>query len=129
MPSSELKALIDERVQLEYERQGLDKPFILRSFRYLLDAVTLNLGRSEHITSDSGSREVRWILMERLPPTLILLATSQLLVFILSIIIALYLSRHYGSILDRIIIALAPTSAGSGLVVRPFFNYYFLPPR
>lgn len=125
MPSSELKALIDERVQLEYERQGLDKPFILRSFRYLLDAVTLNLGRSEHLTSDSGSREVRWILLERLPPTLVLLATSQLIMFILAIILALHLSRHYGSILDRIIIALAPTSAAPGWLYGLFLITIF----
>lgn len=111
MPTSELQALVDQMSQLEFERQGLDRPFILRSFGYLKDAITLDLGRSENMTSDSGSREVSRILLERLPSTLVLVATADLLLFFVALFGALYLSRRYGSALDRTVIALAPTSA------------------
>lgn len=111
LPPDELRRIIDQRVKLAEQLQGLDKPFIWRSFSYLADALTLSLGRAEQLSSDSGSRQVRLILLERLPATLLLFATSQLLIFFLSLFIALFLSRRYGSFLDKMVIALAPTSA------------------
>ena len=64
LSTAELQKLVDEQAQLEFKRKGLDRPFILRSFSYLYDAISLNLGRSEYITSDSGSRVVQRILVE-----------------------------------------------------------------
>ena len=111
LPTSELRRLMEQQVQLEIQRLGLDQPFIWRSFTYLTDALSLNLGRAEQLTSDSGSRQVRLILLERLPATLLLFATTFFLLFFVAIFLALFLSRRYGSFLDKTIIALAPTSA------------------
>ncbi|MDP2730078.1 MAG: ABC transporter permease [Dehalococcoidales bacterium] len=111
LPASEIHKLINQQVELELERLQLDRPFMLRSFTYLKEALTLSLGRAEVLTSDSGSRQVRLILLERLPATLLLFASADLILFFGAIFIALYLSRRYGSFLDRAIIALAPTSA------------------
>jgi peptide/nickel transport system permease protein len=105
---------IAEMIRIQEEAQGLNRPFFLRSLTYLSDALTLNLGRSENMTSDAGSRQVRLIILERLPPTLLLFATANLLNFILSIVLALSLSRRYGSWLDKVIITLSPTSAAPG---------------
>lgn len=107
-------AKVEEMAALEERRLGLDQPFITRSFRYLASALTLNLGRAQHMTSDSGSGQVRRILLERLPSTLVLWATSNILLFGLSILIALYLSRRYGGFLDKLVIALSPSSAAPG---------------
>lgn len=104
--------LIAARVALEEKRLGLDQPFVLRSFRFLKDALTLNLGRAEELISDSGSKLVRNIILERLPSTLVLMATANLVLFFGSLYFALYLARHYGSWLDKVVIALSPTSAG-----------------
>ena len=41
------------------------------------------------MVSDNGSREVRNILLERLPATLLLMGTSQLFLFFFSVFIAL----------------------------------------
>jgi peptide/nickel transport system permease protein len=98
-------------IRLEEERLGLNQPFLLRSVRYLRDALTLNLGRSQHMSSDSGSRQVRLIILERLPPTLVLFATADLILFFSAVFIALGLSRRYGSFLDKTVIAMAPMSA------------------
>lgn len=114
LPASEQRRIIEERVELERKRLGLDKPFILRSFNYLARAMSLDLGRSEHLTSDSGSRQVRLILLERLPATLVLFATANLILFFLGLFMGLYLSRKYGSLLDRLAISLAPLSAAPG---------------
>jgi peptide/nickel transport system permease protein len=103
--------LIEDMIRVQEERMGLNKPFILRSFGFLWDALRLDLGRAENMTSDSGSRQVRLILLERLPATLVMWGFSNLVLFFLSLFMALALSRRYGSTLDRAIIALAPTSS------------------
>ena len=116
---------IEQMVALQERRMGLDQPFLVRSFTYLTDALTLNLGRAQNMTSDSGSRQVRLILLERLPPTLLLFATAQLSLFFLSIFLALGLSLRYGSWLDSDIIALAPTSAAPSWFYGLFLILFF----
>jgi len=121
LPPSDMKKYMDDRVQLEIERLQLNKPFITRSFSYLIKAITLDLGRAERMSSDSGSKSVKRILLERLPATLVLFGMANLLVFFLGLFLALSLSRRYGSLLDRIVVALAPTSAAP-----PWFYGIFL---
>jgi peptide/nickel transport system permease protein len=103
--------LVDEKIASEIERLGLNQPFVVRSFRYLTNALTLNLGRAINMTSNNGSKQVRLILLERLPATLLLTGTSELFLFFASVFIALSLSRKYGSWMDKLTIALSPTSA------------------
>ncbi len=114
LPASELRAMVDEETQRAIARQGLDRPFLVRSFEYLRYAMTLELGRAESLISDSGSQQVRDILLERLPATLLLFAVAELFLFFFGLSAALFLSRRYGSLLDRLTIALAPTSAAPG---------------
>lgn len=121
LPVAERQQLINDLVEVEERRLGLDQPFIGRSFRFLYDALTLNLGRAQQISSDSGSRFVRLIILERLPPTLLLMTTASFSLFFLSLIFALFLSRNYGSFLDKIVIALSPTSSAP-----PWFYGIFL---
>ena len=101
LPPSEVRQVIDQQIELEEKRLGLDRPFLLRSFTYLRDALTLSLGRAERLTSDTGSRQVRDIIIERLPATLLLFGTADLIVFSVAIFAALFLSRRYGSLLDQ----------------------------
>lgn len=113
--------LIQETIAVEEKRVGLDVPIAVRNFRYLSNALTLNLGRALNMTSDSGSKQVRLILLERLPATLLLMGISQLFLFFSSIFLALNLSRRYGTLWDKVVIALSPTSA-----VPPWFYGIFL---
>ena len=115
------RQLIEETIALEEERLGLNIPIAVRNFRYLSNALTLQLGRAINMTSDSGSKQVRLILLERLPPTLLLMGISQLFLFFSSILLALNLSRRYGTVWDRLVVALSPTSA-----VPPWFYGIFL---
>lgn len=117
--------LIQEKIASEEKRLGLDQPFAVRSVRYLVNGLTLNLGRALHMTSDHGSKEVRAIILERLPATLLLAGTSQLLLFFGSILIALPLSRKYGSWFDKLTIALSPTSAAPAWFYGVFFILIF----
>ena len=114
LPSEERNELIETQVQREVERRRLDEPFLLRSVEYLQQAMVLDLGRAEEMHSDRGARDVYWIIVERLPATLLLFGTANLLVFFASVWAALWLSRRYGSVTDRSVIALAPSSAAPG---------------
>lgn len=111
LSNEERMQLIAEQVRIAEQQLGLDQPFMIRSFTYLKDALTLNLGRADAMISDKGSSQVRLILLERLPPTLALWGVANLTSFFFSLLIALFLSRRYGSLLDRFVIALVPTSA------------------
>jgi len=98
-------------IAVQVRRLGLDRPFLERSFILLKDALTLNLGRAQQMTSDTGSKEVKNIILERLPPTLLLVGSGNLILFFGSLLIGLSLSRKYGSWLDKLFVVLAPTSS------------------
>ena len=103
--------LIAERIQNEVERLDLDQPLIVRTLRFMKNALTLRLGRSQSMTADDGSRNVRQIILQRLPYTLLLMGTAELILFFSTLLLALALSMHYGSFWDKVIIALSPSSA------------------
>jgi len=103
--------LAEDRIAMEEDRLGLNRPFAVRSMAFLRNALTLNLGRSLNMTSDSGSKQVRLIILERLPPTLLLFGIANLILFFSSIFVALGLSRKYGSLWDKVVLLLTPSSA------------------
>lgn len=114
LPADARAKRIEDLVRLEEKRLGLDQPFLLRSFRFLRSALTLSLGRSLQMSSDSGSRQVRLIILERLPATLLLFGTADLTLFFVSLFLGLSLSRRYGSLLDKLSVALSPLSSAPG---------------
>jgi peptide/nickel transport system permease protein len=102
------KKLIEETIALEEERLGLNIPIAIRNFRYLSNALTLQLGRAINMTSDSGSKQVRLILLERLPATLMLMGSPNCS-YSFQAFLALNLSRRYGNFWDRAVVTLSPT--------------------
>ena len=117
--------LIQQKIASEEQRLGLNQPFAVRSVKFLKNALTLNLGRAINMTSDHGSKEVRLILLERLPATLLLTGTSELILFFGSVFIALSLSRRYGSFWDKLTIAFSPTSSAPPWFYGIFFILIF----
>lgn len=114
MSAEERNQMMEGMAALQEKRLGLDQPFAVRSFRFLTNALTLNLGWTQSMTSDSGSKQVRNIMLERLPPTLLLFATANILLFFTSVFVALSVSRRYGGMLDKFIVSLAPTGSAPG---------------
>ncbi len=119
------KQLLAQRITQEENRIGLNTPVAVRNLRYLADALTLNLGRALNMTSDSGSKEVRLIILERMPATLLLMGTSELSLFFVSVFMALSLSRHYGNWWDKLVITMSPTSAAPPWFYGIFFILFF----
>ncbi len=110
----QFQALVDQLVAEDAHAQGLDRPFVVRTFDYLKSALVLDLGNAQRMTSDTGSKQVRLIILERMPPTLLLWGLSSFLLFFVEISVALSLSRQYGSWLDRFFVAMAPLSTTPG---------------
>jgi len=106
--------LINDEINAQIHRLGMDQPFLIRSFSALTDAITLNLGRALNMASNSGANQVRLIILERLPPTLVLFGAADIILFFIALFFALILSRHYGSILDKISVMLTPLSSAPG---------------
>ncbi len=119
------KQLLEKSIANEENRMGLNTPLPVRTFNYLTDALTLNLGRAKNMASDSGSRSVQLIILERLPATLLLMGSSYLILFFVSIFLALSLSRQYGSFWDKLVIGLSPTSAAPPWFYGIFFILIF----
>lgn len=116
---------IEEQIAQQEHRLGLDRPFAIRSLGYLTGAMSLNLGRANSMTSPSGSKQVRLILLESLPATLLLFGTEAFLMFFTSLFVALFLSRRYGSVMDRMSITLAPLSSAPGWFYGIFYILIF----
>jgi len=117
LPAAERERLADVMVQDEYGRLGLDQPLIRRNFDHMWRAISLELGQSEAMMSDTGSRQVRTLLSERVGPTFRLFGTAMLLLFAVSVPVGLllsFVSRRRGRFLDRLFIRLAPISAAPG---------------
>lgn len=110
MSREDRQAWIEDKVQAQLVSRGMDRPFMIRSFEHLIGALTLDLGRAQFLSSDSGSKEVSRIILERLPITMVLFTSGSVIVFFLALFGALFLSRRYGSAIDRFVVAMAPTS-------------------
>jgi len=126
--------LIESRVRNELKRRGLDKPFLIRSLYHLKNAIVLNLGTAMYMTSDSGSMQVKNIILERLPLTILLFTTATVISFFLNLYLGLKLSRRYGSFWDKLVVYLSPTSVIPGwfygiFLIMIFYSWlHILPP-
>lgn len=122
---AEKNAFFEGEILRAEKRFGLDQPFFVRSVIYLRNAVTLDFGSARLMASDTGSRQVSQIILDRLGPTLLLIGTSNLFLFFTSIFLALALSRSYGSVWDKIVLALSPTSSAPAWFYGLFFILFF----
>jgi peptide/nickel transport system permease protein len=100
---SQLKAYIDEQIDLKTKSLGLDEPWYSpkRFTNTLFKVITLDLGRSNFFTSDSGSPNVRDIIIEKVPKTVLLFTTSTVIVTVVGLYLGTYMAERKGSILDK----------------------------
>jgi len=123
LPEAEREKLLEQRIELAIRAKGLDQPFIVRSFIYLVDALTLRLGQALVIKSNTGSRAVIDIIAERLPATVALFTTATIIYSILGILVGLAMARKPGGLFDRFMTMLAVIT---GVIPPWFFAIIFL---
>ena len=132
--STERWAMVEEMLPGILHNIHLDTPFYIRSVVYLKNALTLQLGESQYIKSDlKRSRDVQVIIWEKIPFTLALFTTATIINFVVSLAVGLYLSRHYNSLIDKILKYLSPFSTipswifGVYLIVIFSLNLHWFP--
>jgi peptide/nickel transport system permease protein len=114
-PAAERVRLAREMAEAMAEAEGLNRPIMIRVAEWMPQGLTLQLGESRRIRSirdrpPHEQRLVRLLILERIPNTLLLLGVTNLLFFLASVWIALFLSRHYRSWLDKLFVLLSPLS-------------------
>ncbi|MEJ2758509.1 MAG: ABC transporter permease subunit, partial [Anaerolineales bacterium] len=134
----------NERIQQRFieltDEAGLNAPFLEKYFKYTWKALHLDLGEAifTHLRTVLAVREqragVKYILLSRLPNTLLLVGVAYFFVFVVGIPLSLYLSRNYGSWIDKILNLLSPLSSvpswvhGVLLVLIFAVTFRLLPP-
>jgi len=114
MPMEERNEALAQIRETMYRGAGLYEPFLLRTFRWLRQGLTLDWGESRVAWVMLYGRPlggVVEVILDRLPRTLLLFGTANLFLFFSSIFLALFMTRRYGSWLDKLVIVLTPLSS------------------
>jgi peptide/nickel transport system permease protein len=100
---SERQDYIEGQIRLKMKDLGLDEPWYSpkRFVNTLFEVLTLDLGKSNFFTSDSGSSNVSDIIIERLPKTVLLFTTSTVIVVVIGLFLGTYMAEKRGSGLDK----------------------------
>ena len=136
--TQERQNFINQRTDLQIRTIGLDEPWYApkRFTNTILKVMVLDLGKSNYLTSDSGSADVRDIILERMPKTVLLFTTSTLIITVIGLYLGSFVASRAGSIWDRINAAFAvfsgsfPTWWVGMLMIFAFaFIYHIFPAR
>ncbi len=90
--------------------RGLNQPFLQKSFTYTIDALQFNLGRALQLRASDGSASVSNILFERLPRSLVLFTTANIVAAAFGIWLGLWMARKAMSPFDRGMTVLSVTT-------------------
>lgn len=109
-----LKLVEQARWEME-EVAGLHKPFLIRCFSWLGYGLTLNWGPAGRTRAGlwlvGTAEDVLPLILERLPYTLLLAGSANLVLFFATVSLALMLSKKLGSWLDKLLVTLSPISS------------------
>lgn len=99
---------LDKYVQNQIDQRitalGLDQPWYTppRIGLAMYKILTLDFGHAKFLTSDTGSSDVRDIILESLPRTILLFTTATAIVSLLGIFLGAVASSRVGSKIDKI---------------------------
>jgi peptide/nickel transport system permease protein len=136
--TEERQNYIDQRIDLQIMTIGLDEPWYApkRFTNTVLKVMVLDLGNSNYLTSESGSANVRDIILEKMPKTILLFTTSTLVITVIGIYLGALVANRAGSLWDKLNSAYAvfsgslPTWWVGMLMIFAFsFTYHIFPAR
>ena len=96
-----LEETLDLRRQDLEAFYGLDRPWYNRLPGMVMRVITLDLGEARTLRSFEGSPKVTYMVMERLPYTMLLITTASLITAIVGLAVGVKLATRVGSTLDR----------------------------
>ncbi len=92
---------ITEKKDYYYKINNLDKPIITRIIIRTYKTLIFEFGESTVMTSKKGSRNVRDIIFDVLPNTVILFTTAQIFIIIIAIVLGMKKAKKAGGKLDK----------------------------
>ena len=129
-----IQSQIDQRIKV----LGLDEPWYspqrigIAMYKILL----LDFGHATFLTSDAGSSDVRDIISEKLPRTVLLFTTATIIISIIGIFLGALSGSKVGSVIDRITSSFAIISSsfpvwwiGMLMIFLFAFTYQIFPAR
>lgn len=129
LPTEERFAAAEQLMESMKDAAGLNDPFLLRTLRWLGDGLTLNWGEPERARTyghTAVGKGVGDIIADNLSRTLLVFGIANILLFVTAVLLALFLSRRYGGILDRLFILLSPISAAPAWVLGILLSTFLL---
>ena len=100
----EFEAFIQNQIDQRIEVLGLDEPWYSpqRIGVTMYKILLLDFGHATFLTSDSGSSDVKDIIFEKLPRTILLFTTATIIISIIGIFLGALSGSKVGSVIDRI---------------------------
>ncbi len=134
----EFEDFIQSQTDQRIKNLGLEEPWYspqrigLTMYKILL----LDFGRAAFLSSDSGSSDVKEIIIEKLPRTVLLFTTATIIISIIGIFLGALAGSRVGSIIDRITSSFAIISSsfpvwwiGILMIFLFAFTYQIFPAR
>ena len=125
VPAEEKAEIVERTIDAWRAAEGLNEPFLARCFRWLGKGLLLDWGNAKSASAfmpGKFSTDVADVILVSLPRTLFIFGAANFLLFFVSILLALALTRRIGSGLDRTFVALSPMSAAPAWVVGIILN-------
>jgi len=100
----EFEAFIDKQTDERIKNLGLDEPWHSpqRIGFTMYKIILLDFGQATFLTSDLGSSDVRDIIFEKLPRTILLFTSATIIISIIGIFVGALSASKIGSTIDRI---------------------------
>lgn len=110
---NEFEAFIQEQINQRTIALGLDSPWYSpqRIGITMYKILILDFGHATFLTSDAGSSDVKDILLEKLPRTILLFTTATIIISIIGIFLGALSGSKSGSKLDRLTSTFAVVSS------------------
>ncbi len=102
--TEEFEEFIQSQIDQRIETLGLDEPWYSpqRIGLTMYKILILDFGNATFLTSDAGSTDVKEIILEKLPRTILLFTTATIIISIIGIFLGTLSGSKVGSVLDRI---------------------------
>jgi len=100
----DLDAFVENQIKLRIDVLGLDKPWYYppRLGLSMYKILTLDFGHAKFLTSDTGSSDVKDIVLEKMPRTILLFTTATLIISLIGIFLVALSGSKINSKLDKI---------------------------
>ena len=134
----EFEKFVQNQIEQKNKILGLDEPWYSpQRIGFTMNKILLlDFGHATFLTSDSGSSDVKDIIFEKLPRTVLLFTTATIIISIIGIFLGALSASKVGSIIDRVTSSFAIISSsfpvwwiGMLMIFLFSFTYQIFPAR